>query len=129
MAISQKLHTKLVQKLILTPSLQQAIKLLPMSTLELSELLNQEIVENPLLEEVPEPPRTQVEELVAGLFAEVLRREQVDVGADFFALGGHSLLATQLISRVRRTFGFELSDAIGKELTALGGRLGVLFPG
>src|SRR3954464_6824402 len=53
MAIQQKLHTKLVQKLILTPSLQQAIKLLPMSTLELSELLNQEMVENPLLEEVP----------------------------------------------------------------------------
>jgi RNA polymerase sigma-54 factor len=53
MAISQKLHTKLVQKLILTPSLQQAIKLLPMSTLELSEPLNQEMVENPMLEEVP----------------------------------------------------------------------------
>src|SRR5690348_11837550 len=53
MAIQQKLHTKLVQKLILTPSLQQAIKLLPMSTLELADLLNQEMVENPLLEEVP----------------------------------------------------------------------------
>lgn len=53
MAIQQKLHTKLVQKLILTPSLQQAIKLLPMSTIELSELLNQEMVENPMLEEVP----------------------------------------------------------------------------
>src|SRR5438477_626175 len=53
MAISQKLHTRLVQKLILTPSLQQAIKLLPMSTLELSDLLNQEMVENPMLEEVP----------------------------------------------------------------------------
>src|SRR5947207_3523181 len=53
MGIQQKLHTKLVQKLILTPSLQQAIKLLPMSTLELSELLNQEMVENPMLEEVP----------------------------------------------------------------------------
>src|SRR5687768_15046703 len=52
MAIAQKLHTKLVQKLILTPSLQQAIKLLPMSTLELADLLNQEMVENPLLEEV-----------------------------------------------------------------------------
>ncbi|MEO5895498.1 MAG: RNA polymerase factor sigma-54 [Vicinamibacterales bacterium] len=52
MAIGQKLHTKLVQKLILTPSLQQAIKLLPMSTLELADLLNQEMVENPLLEEV-----------------------------------------------------------------------------
>src|SRR6188768_2985239 len=53
MGIQQKLHTKLVQKLILTPSLQQAIKLLPMSTLELADLLNQEMVENPLLEEVP----------------------------------------------------------------------------
>src|SRR5467141_3368198 len=51
--IQQTLHTKLVQKLILTPSLQQAIKLLPMSTLELSDLLNQEMVENPMLEEVP----------------------------------------------------------------------------
>lgn len=53
MAISQRLHTKLVQKLILTPSLQQAIKLLPMSTLELRDLLTQEMVENPMLEEVP----------------------------------------------------------------------------
>ncbi|HVB36905.1 MAG TPA: RNA polymerase factor sigma-54 [Vicinamibacterales bacterium] len=53
MAIQQKLHTRLVQKLILTPSLQQAIKLLPMSTIELSDLLNQEVVENPMLEEVP----------------------------------------------------------------------------
>ena len=53
MGIQQNLHTKLVQKLILTPSLQQAIKLLPMSTLELSDLLNQEMVENPMLEEVP----------------------------------------------------------------------------
>ena len=53
MAIQQRLQTKLAQKLILTPSLQQAIKLLPMSTLELVDLLNQEVVENPLLEEVP----------------------------------------------------------------------------
>ena len=61
MAISQKLHTKLVQKLILTPSLQQAIKLLPMSTLELSELLNQEMVENPMLEESPTEDLQQAE--------------------------------------------------------------------
>lgn len=53
MAIQQKLHTRLVQKLILTPSLQQAIKLLPMSTLELADMLTQEVVENPMLEEVP----------------------------------------------------------------------------
>jgi RNA polymerase sigma-54 factor len=64
MAISQKLHTKLVQKLILTPSLQQAIKLLPMSTLELSELLNQEMVENPLLEENPTDEQQQDQQQV-----------------------------------------------------------------
>jgi len=52
MAITQTLQTRLSQKLILTPSLQQAIKLLPMSTLELVDMLNQEVVENPLLEEV-----------------------------------------------------------------------------
>ena len=58
MAIQQKLHARLVQKLILTPSLQQAIKLLPMSTLELADLLNQEMVENPLLEETPTEDQT-----------------------------------------------------------------------
>jgi RNA polymerase sigma-54 factor len=51
MAIQQKLQARLSQKLILTPSLQQAIKLLPMTTVELAELLNQEMIENPLLEE------------------------------------------------------------------------------
>jgi RNA polymerase sigma-54 factor len=54
MALSQKLSARLSQKLILTPSLQQAIKLLPMTTVELSELLTQEMVENPLLEEALE---------------------------------------------------------------------------
>ena len=53
MALTQKLQARLSQKLILTPSLQQAIKLLPMSTLELGELLTQEVVDNPLLEETP----------------------------------------------------------------------------
>ena len=46
------IESALSQKLILTPALQQAIKLLPMTTLELVDLLNQELVENPLLEEV-----------------------------------------------------------------------------
>ena len=41
MALSQKLSARLSQKLILTPSLQQAIKLLPMTTIELAELLTQ----------------------------------------------------------------------------------------
>src|ERR1043166_2359536 len=54
MALEQKLHLKLSQKLIMTPSLQQAIKLLQLSKLELAEVLNQELLENPLLEETAE---------------------------------------------------------------------------
>jgi len=55
LAIQQKLglSARLSQRLILTPSLQQAIKLLPLTTLELAEVLEQEVMENPLLEEVP----------------------------------------------------------------------------
>ena len=52
MVIQQKLQARLSQRLILTPSLQQAIKLLPMTTIELMDMLNQEVVENPLLEEI-----------------------------------------------------------------------------
>jgi RNA polymerase sigma-54 factor len=48
------LQARLTQRLILTPSLQQAIKLLPLTTLELAEVLEQEMIENPMLEEVPE---------------------------------------------------------------------------
>ncbi|MFI5886936.1 amino acid adenylation domain-containing protein [Streptomyces sp. NPDC051554] len=41
------------------------------------------------------------EELVAGIWAEVLDQPDLDVDANFFALGGHSLLATRIISRLR----------------------------
>jgi RNA polymerase sigma-54 factor len=61
MAIQQKLQARLSQKLILTPSLQQAIKLLPMTTLELVDMLNQEVVENPLLEEVQAEEQQQAD--------------------------------------------------------------------
>lgn len=54
MAIQQKLHTKLVQKLILTPSLQQAIKLLQMTRMELETVVAQELEANPVLEEIEE---------------------------------------------------------------------------
>ena len=61
MALEQKLHLKLSQKLIMTPSLQQAIKLLQLSKLELQEVLNQELLENPLLEESAEEVAKQEE--------------------------------------------------------------------
>ena len=54
-------------------------------------------------------PRTLLEEALAGIWAELLGRPQVGVRDDFFDLGGHSLLATQVLSRVRRLLGAELS--------------------
>ncbi|MGH9392443.1 MAG: RNA polymerase factor sigma-54, partial [Vicinamibacteria bacterium] len=54
MALEQKLSVRMSQRLIMTPSLQQAIKLLQMSKLELVEEIQQELLENPVLEDVPE---------------------------------------------------------------------------
>lgn len=51
MALEQKLSLKLTQKLVMTPSLQQAIKLLQMTRLELQGVMTQELEENPILEE------------------------------------------------------------------------------
>src|SRR5205085_5368187 len=65
MALEQKLHLKLSQKLIMTPSLQQAIKLLQLSKLELQEVLNQELRENPLLEETAEETKAEEAEAEA----------------------------------------------------------------
>jgi amino acid adenylation domain-containing protein/FkbM family methyltransferase len=53
-------------------------------------------------------PRTTTEEIVAGIWMEVLGAKQVSVHDNFFEIGGHSLLATQVISRVRQTFHVEL---------------------
>ncbi|MFA4915796.1 MAG: RNA polymerase factor sigma-54 [Syntrophales bacterium] len=52
MAFELKQTLKLTQQLVMTPQLQQAIKLLQLTKLELVETINQEMVENPLLEEV-----------------------------------------------------------------------------
>ncbi|WP_164003080.1 non-ribosomal peptide synthetase, partial [Pyxidicoccus caerfyrddinensis] len=53
-------------------------------------------------------PRTPTEEILASLWAGLLRVEKVSAEDDFFALGGHSLLATQVVSRVRSALGVEL---------------------
>ena len=53
-------------------------------------------------------PRTHVEEMLAGIWREVLRRDRVRRHDNFFSLNGDSLRAIRVISRVRDVFGVEL---------------------
>ncbi|HSF40852.1 MAG TPA: amino acid adenylation domain-containing protein [Thermoanaerobaculia bacterium] len=53
-------------------------------------------------------PRTPREELLAGLWAQLLERPRIGIFDNFFELGGHSLLGARLISRVRQVLGVEL---------------------
>ncbi|WP_225409747.1 non-ribosomal peptide synthase/polyketide synthase [Stigmatella hybrida] len=54
-------------------------------------------------------PRTPAEELIAGIFAQVVGVERVGAEDSFFDIGGHSLLATQVMSRLRSAFQVELA--------------------
>ena len=54
------------------------------------------------------PPRTAAEEMLAGIWSDVLGVDRIDMNENFFELGGHSLLATRVVSRVRVAFGIEL---------------------
>ena len=53
-------------------------------------------------------PQTQLQELLAGIWADVLQLKQVGIHDNFFELGGHSLLATRIISRIRQATQIEL---------------------
>jgi RNA polymerase sigma-54 factor len=102
MALEQKLSLKLAQKLVMTPSLQQAIKLLQMTRMELDTLLTQELVENPVLEESTdvvdeEAPPPREEERPEPTNGEELNHgesmENIDLDAyfgDYWEGSGHS---------------------------------------
>ena len=62
----------------------------------------------PELEQSFVAPRTPVEEVMAGIWGEVLKVERVGIHDNFFDLGGHSLLATQVVSRIRAALQVEI---------------------
>ncbi|WP_288048804.1 non-ribosomal peptide synthetase, partial [Nocardia sp.] len=53
-------------------------------------------------------PRTQAEQIVAGIFADVLSQDRVGIDDNFFDLGGNSLVATQVVSRIGAAFGTQI---------------------
>ncbi|MBX3328845.1 MAG: amino acid adenylation domain-containing protein [Nitrospira sp.] len=53
-------------------------------------------------------PDTATQEILAGIWAEILGLKHIGVHENFFELGGHSLLATQVVSRIRTSFQIEL---------------------
>jgi amino acid adenylation domain-containing protein len=56
------------------------------------------------------PPRTPVEELIFGVWRELLKRDDFGIDDDFFAVGGHSLLVMQLTFRIEEDTGLTLSN-------------------
>ncbi|HEX5868969.1 MAG TPA: amino acid adenylation domain-containing protein, partial [Longimicrobium sp.] len=66
-------------------------------------------------------PRNVVEDMVAEIWAEVLRRERVGVTQNYFELGGHSLLATQVIVRIQDTFEVEIPIRVFFQDPTIGG--------
>ncbi|WP_190858207.1 non-ribosomal peptide synthetase [Actinomadura sp. RB99] len=68
-----------------------------------------------------QPPRTETEQVLAGIWTQILGIERVGRNDDFFELGAHSLLATRMISRIRRVFGVDVPlTAVFDEPTVAG---------
>ncbi|HEX5870945.1 MAG TPA: condensation domain-containing protein, partial [Longimicrobium sp.] len=66
-------------------------------------------------------PRTPVEEVLAGIWEDVLRVERVGAEENFFALGGHSLLATVVLAGIEEVFGIRVPLTTFFETPTVGG--------
>ena len=66
-------------------------------------------------------PRNATEEILAGIWAEVLKVERVGIHDNFFELGGHSLLATQVVSRINQKFNLSIPLRVIFEESTLAG--------
>lgn len=94
------------QKLIMTPELQQAIKLLQFSAVELADYVNQVLLENPLLEISDESKRTETETTNVG-------KEEID-WQEYIRESGHNDLTLQYLPREEQE-DFTLENIIPKE--------------
>jgi surfactin family lipopeptide synthetase A len=84
----------------------ESFPLTPNGKVDRQALANRELDRSGLDEAIA--PRSPIEEILVGIWAEVLGLAQVGVLHNFFELGGHSLLATQVISRIHDALGVEL---------------------
>ena len=90
MAIELRQQLKLSQQLVMTPQLQQAIKLLQLNRIELVGLVQQELQENPVLEEVFEGDEVDTPAGEGDPVPEAEAPTEAELGAASEALGGDS---------------------------------------
>ena len=81
----------------------EALPLMPNGKVDRNRLPPPDGTRPPLTKEFVSP-RTEIEELVAQTWREVLKIENIGIYDNFFELGGHSLLATQIVARLQEAF-------------------------
>ncbi|WP_449417643.1 amino acid adenylation domain-containing protein [Phormidium nigroviride] len=86
----------------------KSLPLTPNGKIDRQKLLAPTVKKTPEVRQDYVAPQTPVEEVVAGIWAEVLGLERVGIRDNFLELGGHSLLVTQIATRMRDTFQMEL---------------------
>ena len=65
--------------------------------------------ERPQLDQGFVEPRTEIEELIAQVWREILKLDKIGIHDNFFELGGHSLLATRVVARLHSNFNVDIA--------------------